>query len=424
MSYTNYINKLSSETKKVIEEHNTLHEELKKQNLILNLLQNYNDNSIGYKIKYTFHVENEFTNNFSLIALEILINYVLEHHIQKNDMSFFHYSFNINDNHLILSLFHSRKDYLATISENLGNIIINGIQNISAKIRPKFVDISSTPFTFKVKILQKQYPILVDILCNKISQNNLNNDIENIVDSLIKLIIINEINLVNKTEILNTTFKSEENSYNFLIENSKKPKVEIKMPETKKAKIEKPLENKENTNENVQIKKEEILKPDMEIVNDNIKQLFWHTLDSMEEEKPKSKWFHSLIFVLIVALTLYSVPKYIQKFINFSKNKSVIDNILDLATEDLTTFTKTLLPTSNFKNNNKLDTIVENSDVNGGSPFEPFEPAQPSEPSDNDIKVITRNIIKSFSTTDKKNLDLKSIENRLKLILEETDTKT
>ena len=77
MSYTNYINKLSYDTKKALEESSNIHNEihnLKKNNYSLKYL---NDNSIGYKIKYIFDIDKEIQNVNNNIALEIILYYLI-----------------------------------------------------------------------------------------------------------------------------------------------------------------------------------------------------------------------------------------------------------------------------------------------------------------------------------------------------------
>jgi hypothetical protein len=105
-----------------------------------------------------------------------------------------------------------------------------------------------------------------------------------------------------------------------------------------------------------------------------------------------------------------------NKLSDLNKNNIVIDNILDLATEDLT---QTNINKKHLSNK-KLDTIIENSN----EPNEPNEPSEPSEQPD-ELKIITGNILKKYNETSNnsnKNIELKNIKNRLKLILEETST--
>ena len=111
-----------------------------------------------------------------------------------------------------------------------------------------------------------------------------------------------------------------------------------------------------------------------------------------------------------------------SKIKDFTKNNIVIDNILDLATEDLT-------QTNIHKKDpiiKKLDTIIENSN----EPLEPNEPNEPNEPSEpseqpDELKMIASTILRKYnesSSNQYKNLELKNIKDRLKLILEETST--
>jgi len=407
MSYSNYINKLSSETKKALEESSIINQELRKHKFAF---KKYNNNSIGYKLKYTFEIDNEIKNSNYLNALQIIINYILETEIFLND-HFFQYNFQIHKSNLRLSIFHSDKNYLLSLSDDFTININQKISEISHNIRNKFLEINTTPLKLKIKILQKDYPILIHILCNTLSEKKLIEHSETIIDCIIKLLFMNDINIQKDKNIHFSTLKSEEEPINFLTQfhKSSNKNIEspsdIKEPPTKKTKTEEPF----------------LLSNQLETVNDNLKQLFWHSVGSIEPEKTKkSYWIHSFIFILILALTIYSVPKYIQKISNFSKNSSVIDNILDIATDDLTA-TATATATNAFKTNtnrnlNKLDTINEFTETYQN--IEPAEPLEPAAPMD-DINMITRSIIKNF---DNKNLDLKGIENRLKLILEETST--
>jgi hypothetical protein len=402
MRYSNFINKLSSDTKKALEESTNINAELRKHKFAF---KKFNNNSIGYKIKYTFEIDNEIKNSNYLIALQIIINYILETEIFLNNQ-FFQYNFQIYKSNLRLNIFHSDKSYLLSLSDDFITNINKKIHDISQNIRNKFIEINSMPLKIKIKLLQKDYPILINILCNTIEDKKVIEKSHNITDCLIKLLFMNDINISRDNDIYFSTLKSQEDSIGFLTQFSNNNNEIINEPPTKKIK-------KDNTNQ-------------LELVNDNLKQLFWHSLGSLETEKTQTKksyWLHSIIFVLILVLTIYQVPKYIQKLTNFSKNSNVIDNILDLATDDLTatgTATATKFGTSLNRNLTKLDTIKEFTefDEDNNNSVEPAEPIEPASPSD-DINVITRNIIKNF---DNKNLDLKGIENRLKLILEETST--
>ena len=52
MSYTNYINKLSSETKKALEESSNVNHEIQDLKKYKYSIKHLNENSIGYTIKY------------------------------------------------------------------------------------------------------------------------------------------------------------------------------------------------------------------------------------------------------------------------------------------------------------------------------------------------------------------------------------
>lgn len=411
MSYSNLINKLSSETKKALEESASINKELQAAKYGL---KNYNKNSIGFKYIFTFEIDNEIKNNYYLVALEILINYILEFKIFKNNY-FINYQFYIYKTNLKLAIFHSNKRYLENIvNDGLINEIYDNINNISINVRNKFVEINLIPLKIKLKSIYKEYPILIDIFCNTINEKKIINKSNEVLDCLIKLLFINDINISRNNQIILTTYKSQEEPITFLTQFS------ISDKENEKEKRERKIDNFPPSKK---IKfSEETLCGQMENVNNNLKQLFWHTMDNIKplKKNKSSYWKHSIIFILILTLIFYSLPNYVEKIFNYSKNSSVIDNILDLATDDLTA-TATNFKTNNFSRNiDKLDTIKENTFTNS-EPAEPAEPAEPGEPSE-DIGIITRNIIKNFDLNEKNNLDIKSIENRLKLILEETSS--
>jgi len=157
----------------------------------------------------------------------------------------------------------------------------------------------------------------------------------------------------------------------------------------------------------------------IEFINNNIRELFWHATDTKKNKnKESTKIGHSIIFILIFAAIVYIIPNYMDKIKDFTKNNVVIDNILDLATEDLTQ-TNINKKAQMVK---KLDTIIENSN----EPAEPNEPNEPNEPSEqqDELKIIASTILRKYneSSHQNKNVELKNIKDRLKLILEETST--
>ena len=422
MSYSNFINKLNTKTDKAIEDTSHLSEEFKKQKALLNLFPKYNDNSIGYKLRYTFELEQELRNNINLTALQIIINFILENEIQNNEMTYFQYSFNFHQGNLRLNMFHSNLNYLEWISENFINIIVTKINQISTKIRNKFIDISGTPLKIKVKQLYREYPLLIDVCCNVLNEKKLLNKVEPIIDGMIKLLFMNDFNISRDAGSKMTTLKSEEDPVAFLTQFSNNENYSYE--ETTKSSKKRNLEFTENAIERVDKKPltQSSLFNQMEYFNDNIKQLFWHSLDSPEIKSNKNIWLHTIVFILILSLIYSSVPKYVQKLVNFSKSNSVIDSILDLATEDLTathTVNKNTITTN--KKFSKLDTIEESKEIT-----EEQKPEQVEKKNENeeDLKTITKNIIKHYTGMGGSNLDLNSIENRLKVILEETDTKS
>jgi len=424
MSNANYINKLASKTDRVIEDTTHLNEEFKKHKFLFNLFPKYNDNSIGYKVKYTFEIDHELRNDIYLTAFQIIVNYILENEIQKNEMTYFQYSFYVFRGNLRLSLFHPNLKYLESISDNLISVISSKFDQISLKVRSKFIEISSTPLRLKIKTLHKEFPQLIDVCCNIITEKKLLNKSELVIDGIIKILFMNDYTINKESEIRLTTLKSDEDPVTFLsqfngVENRYEEKKSVKIREVE------PLVKNDK----------KVLAPSslfnqMENINDNIKQLFWHSLESTKVKKDKSVWIHSIIFVFILALFYSSAPKFMQKILNFSKSNSVIDNILDLATEDLTATATATVNNNTINTQNKklgkLDTILENTENTESSVKAEKENKQANHKEDEDIGLITRNIIKQFTepNNNNNNLELNSIENRLKVILEETDTKS
>ena len=123
----------------------------------------------------------------------------------------------------------------------------------------------------------------------------------------------------------------------------------------------------------------------MEMVNNNLPQLFWKTLDQKKENKP---FLHGIIFIFIILFIIYPTPYLFEKIRNLTKSSVVIDDILDVATEDLTmTMTKTNHNNKKSKkeDNDKLNTIVEeNSNIDTADQFD-------------NIDKITQNIINEYT---------------------------
>jgi len=410
MNYVNYLNKISTDVKKIIVENSQIQEDLKKNKVYFNLLSDLRKNTIGYKIKYVFEIDNEMINQDFLFALQVIATYILEYYIQNNEATYFKYYFDFSQNYLGLILFHTNKNYLELSSEALLNFIIKEFDNLSSQIRNKFIDLNSLTTRNKIKILQKENPILLDILCNLIKDKKLNKRTNHIIDSLIKLLFVNDFKIIKEKEIKYTTYKSEDDPLKFLTPdiNKELSTEEETQQSNENTEVEK-VDNKENIFKNV------------EKINENLKQLYWRTGGRRKTFLERNDWIHGVVFLLLLAILIFKVPNFITKLMDFSKSSSVIDNILDLATEDLTT-TVTKNKTFNFSKpqTTKLETINESTSENQIS----VQPNEPLEPSEEDIGIITRNIIKNFNEAENGSIDLKSIENRLKVILEETDTKT
>ena len=78
MSYTNYINKLSSETKKALEESSNVNNEIQELKKLRFSLPNLNDYLLGYSIKYKIVIDKDIENIINLNNYEILLYYFIE----------------------------------------------------------------------------------------------------------------------------------------------------------------------------------------------------------------------------------------------------------------------------------------------------------------------------------------------------------
>lgn len=394
MSVINFINKLSSEVKKVSEEHYFTEEELRKQKNSFKLLSTFNNNTIGYKNKYLFEIDEEYKNDVNFYAVEIIFNYLLELFIQSNDISFFKYEFYIYENNLHLSLFHTQKNYLEEVSKNIINFFSIESNNLSLKIKNKFIDFSILPFKSKIKFIQKEFPLIIDILCNLINDKQLNDKSNEITDSIIRFIITNDINIIKLGDIKISTLKSQENPIEF-------------------------LDNKRKNDNKIPLKTKKFKNESNEIINDNIKHLFWHTIER-KNELIKTDWMNSAVFLTVVAVVSYIFPNYLQKFLDLKKSNSVIDNILDTATEDLTTVNNK--KSEKIISDNEIEKILKNEMIDDLPDFNLS--SKENTRSNLDFESITRNILNKLSNSDVTNssVEIKNIENRLKDILEETNT--
>ena len=114
MSYTNYINKLSSETKKALEESSNVNHEIQDLKKYKYSIKHLNENSIGYTIKYKIIIDKEFKNIMNPNSYEILLCYLIENEIFINH---FHvvYHIYIWKKELYVSFFHTNRDYLQLV---------------------------------------------------------------------------------------------------------------------------------------------------------------------------------------------------------------------------------------------------------------------------------------------------------------------
>ena len=394
MSYSNYINKLSSETKKALEESSNVNYEIQDLKKYKYSMKHLNDNTIGYNIRYKIYVDNDILSLMNPNSYEILFSFLIENEIFLNNVYIKYDIYKGKKDELYISFFHTNKEYLQHIHSVIIQNIKQTIQDISKNFRNKFTSSVDLPYSVKLKIFKKEYPILIQIICNIIQKKKLNENSEEIINSIIKILQINEIKIIETSLIQLNTYLYSEDSIDFLLSYTKKEDTE-NLEDTKYT------QDSQESNKNI------------EFINNNLKELFWHSSES--KKNPKSKFTHSLFFTFLFALIVYLLPKYINKLTDYTKNNVVIDNILDLATEDLTQ-TNINKKTMNVK---KLDSIIENYN-------EPNEPNEPSEPSDqqDELKIIASTILRKYNESSKQhnNIELKNIKDRIKLILEETST--
>jgi hypothetical protein len=408
MSYTNYINKLSSETKKALEESSNVNQEIQDLKKYKFSMKHLNDNSIGYTIKYKINIDEDFNNIINPVSYEILICYLIENILFIHLYQIVYHIYNFKKE-IFISFFHINKDYLQLIHSKIIKNISESTKEISKNIRIKFANNLNLPFSLQIKILKKEYPTLLQTICNKIYFKKLEQKSKEIVTSIIKILQINEIEIIEYSSIQISTYYSNQDPVSYLDSLEDSENSDNYSKEDDDSEKEKELENN-----------------NIEFINKNIRELFWHSQEPKisTNNKSSNKFKHSLIFIFIFAIIVYLLPKFINKLSNFNKNNVVIDNILDLATEDLTQTNINKKPSSL----NKLDTIIENQNepYEPYEPYEPNEPNEPNEPSDqpDELKVIASNILRKYneSSNNNKNIELKNIKNRLKLILEETST--
>lgn len=159
MSYTNYINKLSSETKKALEESSNVNHEIQDLKKYKYSIKHLNENSIGYTIKYKIIIDKEFKNIMNPNSYEILLCYLIENEIFINH---FHvvYHIYIWKKELYVSFFHTNRDYLQLVHPKIIHNILESIKEISINIHIKFTNNIILPFSLQTKILKKNIRFL------------------------------------------------------------------------------------------------------------------------------------------------------------------------------------------------------------------------------------------------------------------------
>ena len=209
MSYTNYINKLSSEMKKALEESSNVNHEVQDLKKYKFSMKHLNDNSIGYTIKYKLKIDEEFKNMMNINSYEILLIYFIENEIFINH---FHIVYNIYiwKKDIYISFFHTNRDYLQLVYPKIIENILQTIKEISKNIRNKFSNNIILPFSYQIKTLKKEYPVLIQTICNMIQSKKLQSNTEEIIKSIIKIIQINELHIIEYSSIFISTYKFHE----------------------------------------------------------------------------------------------------------------------------------------------------------------------------------------------------------------------
>jgi hypothetical protein len=89
-----------------------------------------------------------------------LICYFIENEIFTNNL---HIVYNIYNwkNSIYISFFHTNKDYLQIYHPKIIQNITQSIKEISKNIRIKFSNTINLPFSLQIKILKKEYPVLI-----------------------------------------------------------------------------------------------------------------------------------------------------------------------------------------------------------------------------------------------------------------------
>ena len=109
MSYTNYINKLSSETKKALEESSNVNHEIQDLKRYKYSMKHLNDNTIGYTIKYKIYDENDIYSIMNSNSYEILLFYLIENEIFLNNAYIKYDIYRGKKEEFYISFFHTNK---------------------------------------------------------------------------------------------------------------------------------------------------------------------------------------------------------------------------------------------------------------------------------------------------------------------------
>ena len=173
MSYTNYINKLSSETKKALEESSNVNNEIQELKKLRFSLPNLNDYLLGYSIKYKIVIDKDIENIINLNNYEILLYYFIENEKLINKI-YIDYNIYYLNGELYISFYHTNYDYLLYIHPKIIQNIKQSTKDLSKNINTKITNNINLPFALKIKILKNEYPVLIQMICNIIYKKKIN----------------------------------------------------------------------------------------------------------------------------------------------------------------------------------------------------------------------------------------------------------
>ena len=445
VSYSTHINNAATQAKEALNKcqriENNIEEkidyQINKQNeYILTFLKSHN-NSLGYKNRYKIKIYNELKNKYSIIALKAIFTYIVEHYMYINNNCLFHYNFFVDNHNLYMDIFHNNKEYLKNISNNFINSISNIFENIHNLVKNSFIDLEHTPLRVKLEKLQKIIPSFVDITLSVIEEEKKIKNAVSIVDNIIKLLYLNLVNIESVFLIKFVSKSNRNDSIKYICEYGEL------LEKTENIELLKKMDTENNNIKNTFNTDSNSLFKNINNINDKIQELFWHQVNEKQPSSLKKK-LHFFAFIFIIYFLLFPLSKIVNKFINTSKNSKIMDDLLDMSTDNISDVTQTLNNKKNKKNNdnstnNKLNTILEESETteknnNTSNVVLDINKNEEEIKKENDSKLfqkeninyIAKNIIDDYNNLNqseiKKGSNIIDIEDRLRTILEETTT--